>query len=87
MIADVAIIDQILSQENQEFEALVSSMQDDAKQEHRQQTTVSDYSSNEEEYDQLFMEFMSIEGSVEGRTRTVGYDAPKQDLEMDISVG
>ena len=82
----MAFIDEILSQENQEFEALVSSMQDDERR-HRQQTTVSDYGSNEEEYDQLFMEFMSREGSLEGRTRTVGYNAHEKDLEMDISAG
>ena len=83
----MAIIDQILSQENQDFEALVSSMQDNARQEHRQQTTVSDYGNDEEEYDQLFMEFMSRERSAERRTRTVGYDVPEEEQEMDISVG
>ena len=86
--AEVEMVDQFLSHENQEFEALVSSMQDSADQEdHHQQTTMSDYGSDEEEYDQLFMEIMSRQGSGERRTDMIDENAPAQDHDMDISLG
>lgn len=79
------MVDRILSQEIQEFEALVSSMPDHADQEHHhQQKTMSDYCSDDEEYDQLFMEVMSRPATVE---RTSGDGAREQDQEMDISLG
>ncbi len=84
---EVKMVDQILTQEDREFEALVSSMQNNADQEQDQDTTVSDYGSDEEEYDQLFMEVVSKQGSAERNSSTIGDDAPKQDQEMDISVG
>lgn len=87
-LAEVEMVDQFLSQENQAFEALVSSMQDSADQEdHHQQKTMSDYGSDEEEYDQLFKEIMSGQGSAERSTDTVDDDATEQDQEMDISLG
>lgn len=87
-IEEVEMVDQFLSQENQAFEALVSSMQDSADQEdHHQQKTMSDYGSDEEEYDQLFKEIMSGQGSAERSTDTVDDDATEQDQEMDISLG
>lgn len=87
-LAEVEMVDQILSQENQEFEALLSSIQDDTDQEdHHRQTIKSDYGSDEEEYDQLFMEVMSRQGSTERNTDTVGYGPPEQDQDMDISLG
>ena len=80
------MVDQILSQENQEFEALVSSMQDNADQEnHHQQNTMSDYGSDEEEYDRIFIEVMSRQGSAERRNDTVEEGGPDQDYEMDIT--
>lgn len=82
------MVDRILSQEDQEFEALVSSMQDNADQEdHHQKKPTSNYGSDEEEYDQLFMEVMSRQGSAERSTDTAGDGAPEQDQEMDISLG
>lgn len=82
------MVDRILSQETQEFEALVSSMQDNADQkDHHQQKTISEYGSDEEEYDQLFMEVMSRQGLAERSTDAVGDGAPEQDQEMDISLG
>ena len=86
-LAEVEMVDRILSQENQEFEALVSSMQDNSDQEYHQQTTASDYGSDEEEYDQLLMEVISRQGSAEPSTSTLRDHAPEQDQEMDISVG
>ena len=73
-LAEVEMVDQILSQEHQEFEALVSSMQDNEDQEHHQ--TTSDYGSDEEEYDQLALR----------ETSTVD-DPSEEDQEMDTSIG
>lgn len=82
------MVDHILSQEIQEFEALVSSMQNNADQEnHHEQKTMSDYGSDEEEYDHLFMEFMSRPATVEKIMDTLGDGALEQDQEMDISLG
>ena len=81
------MVDQILSQDDQEFEALVLSMQGSADQEQHQQKTNLDYGSDEEEYDRLFREVISRQGSAERGTSTAGHDAPKQDQEMDVSVG
>lgn len=86
--AEVEMVDLFLSHENQEFEALVSSMQDGADQEHHhQQTTMSDFGSDEEEYDQLFMEIMSRQGSAERRTDMIDENTPAQDHDMDVSLG
>ena len=84
-LAEVEMVDQILSQEDQEFEALVLLMQG-GDQDHQQKTNL-DYGSDEEEYDRLFMEVISRQGSAERGTSMVGHDAPKQDQEMDVSVG
>ena len=81
------MVDKFLLLEKQEFEALVSWVQDTADQEHHQQTTLSDYGSDEEEYNQLFVEVISRQGSAERSKSTVGDDSPNQDQEMDISVG
>lgn len=83
----LAEVDRILSQENEEFEALVSSTQDTTDQGHCQHTIASEYSSDEEEYDQIFMEVISRQGSAERSTSIFGDDAPEQDQKMDISVG
>lgn len=85
--AEVEMVDQILSQEDQEFEALVSSMQDNVNQDLHPPTTVSDYGSDEEEYDELFMEVMWRQRSAERTSTTVGDDTSEQDQEMDISLG
>ena len=81
------MVDRILSQENQEFEALVSSMQETVDREQHQGTTISDYGSDEEEYDRLFMEVISKQGSAEREIIAFADDAPEQDHDMDISVG
>lgn len=87
-LTEVEMVDQILSQEYQEFEALISSMQDSADQgDHHQQSTTSDYGSDEEEYDRLFMEVMSSQGSAGRRSDTVEDRRVEQDHEMDISLG
>ena len=80
------MVDQILSQDDQEFEALVLSMQGGADQKHQRKSNL-DYGSDEEEYDRLFMEVISRQGSAERVTSMVGHDPSKQDQEMDVSVG
>lgn len=62
-------------------------MRDTADQGHCQHTIASEYGSDEEEYDQIFMEVISRQGSAERSTSIFGDDAPEQDQMMDISVG
>ena len=86
-LAEVEMVDQILLQEDHEFEALVLSMHGSADPKNHQQKTNLDYYSDEEEYDRLFMEFISRQRCAERGTSIVGHDAPKQDQDMDVSVG
>ena len=81
------MVDQVLSQQNEEYEALVSSVQDyaDLEQQQQQQTTISNYGSDEEDYDQLFMELMSRQEVVERSPSTMEDNAPEQG--MDLSAG
>ena len=80
------MVDKILSQEIEEFEALVTSMPDHVDQDdHHQQKRMSDYGSDE--YDQLFMEVISRPAMVERSIDTLGDGAREQDHEMDISLG
>ena len=88
LLKEVEMVDQILLRENQEFEALVSSMQDHAEEEDQnQQDTLSHYGSDEDEYDQLFIEVMSRQRSTEEGTDLGGESAAEQDQDMDISMG
>ena len=85
---EVEMVDQILLRENQEFEALVSSMQDHAEEEDQnQQDTLSHYGSDEDEYDQLFIEVMSRQRSTEEGTDLGGESAKEQDQDMDMTMG
>lgn len=82
------MVDQILSQEDQEFEALVSSMRDNADQEDcSTQKTICDYGTDEEEYDRLFIEVMSRQGLAQGGIDAVGDGAAEQEHKMDMSSG
>ena len=82
------MVDQILLRENQEFEALVSSMQDHAEEEDQNhQDTLSHYGSDEDEYDQLFIEVMSRQRSTEEGTDPAGESATEQDQDMDMTMG
>ncbi|KAM0803276.1 hypothetical protein BDR22DRAFT_61496 [Usnea florida] len=85
---EVEMVDQILLQENREFEALVASMQDHAEEEDQsQQDTFSHYGSDEDEYDQLFIEVMSRQRSTEEGADAGGESATEQDQDMDMSMG
>ncbi len=80
------MVDRILSQEDQEIEELVSLMQhaENADNLNQSQRLMSDYGSDEEEYDQLFIEVMSkVEGHIEGAADA----ASGQDHQMDMSSG
>ena len=82
------MVDQILLRENQEFEALVSSIEDHAEEEDQnQRDTLSQYGSDEDEYDQLFIEVMSRQRSTEKGTDSGGESAKDQDQDMDMSMG
>ena len=88
LLKEVEMVDQIILQENQEFEALVSSMQDHAEEEDQsQQDTLSHYGSDEDEYDQLFIEVMSRQRSTEEGADVGGESATEQDQDMDMSMG
>ena len=88
LLKEVEMVDQIVLQENQEFEALVSSMQDHAEEEDQsQQDTLSHYGSDEDEYDQLFIEVMSRQRSTEEGADAGGKSATEQDQDMDMSMG
>ena len=78
------MVDRIFSQEDREIEELVSLMQHTEKGERTNQLAnlTSDYGSDEEEYDQLFMEVMS---KIDGNTDGTAYTALEQDQEMDVS--
>jgi len=80
--AEIEMVDQILSQEDQEFEALISLMQ---SEEHNEERNTSTYSSDDEEYDQLFMDVMSKEEVAEGDAKEAG--KTDTDEVMDISMG
>ena len=88
LLKEVEMVDQILSRENQEFEALVSSMQDHAEEEDQSQPDIlSHYGSDEDEYDQLYIEVMSKQRSTEEGTGPGGESATKQDQDMEMSMG
>ena len=75
------MVDQILSQEDQEFEALISLMQ---PKDHEEEPTMSAYGSDDEGYDQLFQDVMSKENVAGGNAK----EAEKTETEevMDMSV-
>ena len=62
-------------------------MQDRADQEDQHQRTIHDFGSDEDEYDQLFIEVMSRQGLAERSTNTFGEGASEQDQEMDMALG
>ncbi len=75
------MVDQILSQEDQEFEALISLLQD---REHDEERNPSAYGSDDEEYDRLFMEMMPKEELAGGEARKA--EKTEADEVMDMSM-
>ena len=71
-----------MSQEDQEFEALISLMQNEDRD---QENIMSVYGSDEEEYDELFMEVVSKQ---EASTRGIQSEGPTNtEQSMDVSMG
>lgn len=86
--ADAAMVDQILSQEEEELQALISSMNETNQEIDDLETgvherTISDYGSDEEEYDRLFMDIVSHPQQPNG-SQTGLHDNALQD--MDVSM-
>lgn len=78
--AEIEMVDQILSQEDQEFEALISLLQ---RNEHGQDQTNSAYGSDDDEYDQLFMDVMSKEEVAEGSAKEAAKTNTDEVMEID----
>ena len=77
---DVDLVEQFLSQEDQELEATIS-MLDNERQNESAQTAMTDYGSEDEEYDRYFMDIVQqVEQKVAG---VVIAAEPQQDQEMD----
>lgn len=81
-------MDEVLTQEDRELEALVSLMSDEQKSRDGQQHDASEYGSDEEDYDGLFLEALAnAEGNWETLTVPKVVQEPDLDYEMDLSVG
>ena len=79
------MVDEILSQEDQEIEELVSWMQhaEGHKNEEPAQHPISDYGSDDEEYDKLFMDVVT---KASGQKESNAGTDLGQALEMDLSL-
>ena len=79
------MIDQILSQEEQAFEALVSLIQVGQGGQTGKENTRSSYGSDDEEYNQIFVEAIAKGGTTEAKVeRDITHDFA-QDEYMDMS--
>jgi len=83
------MVDMIMSQEDQEFEALVSLLQDQRAEGGGHQEAANEYGSDEEDYDydQLFMDIMPDEKQPQSRSTEGGVPALEAEQDMDLSVG
>lgn len=81
-------MDEVLTQEDRELEALVSLMSDQQKSRDGQQHDACEYGSDEEDYDDLFLEALA-NAKENGETPTPPKVVQQLDLdyEMDVSVG
>jgi len=81
-------VDEVLTQEDRELEALVSLMSNEEENGEGQQHDMSEYGSDEEDYDGLFLEALA---DAEGRGETLAAPKVTRDLhldyEMDESMG
>ena len=78
------MMDEVLTQEDREFEALVALI-DQQQEEHEQ--TISDYGNDDEDYDRIFME--AVAAAERSSCEVVPGSGPCSDLdqEMDMSSG
>ena len=81
---ELEFVDHTLSQEDQELEAIFSSLEDECQQDDYQTYPMSNYGSDEE-YDKLFMEVMSGQEGTENNTAGGGMTNPEDDRGMDMS--
>ena len=82
---ELEFVDHILSQEDQELEAIFSSMEDERQQDDYQTYPTSNYGSDDEEYDELFEEVMSGQEGTENNTAGGGMTNPEDERGMDMS--
>jgi len=81
-------VDEVVTHEDRELDALVSLMSNEERNRDGQQHDMSEYGSDEEDYDSLFLEALAnAEGS--GETMVVPKIVQDLDLdyEMDVSMG
>ena len=79
------MMEEVLSQEEQELEALISLMEADDQTTRDEEGVTTGYGSEEEDYDRLFTEVM---GQAEQLQPTKAPKAPPdEDVAMDTSVG
>lgn len=78
-------MEDVLSREEQELEALVSSMEADNSVAKDQEYGTAGYGSEEEDYDLLFMEVLAQPERIQATNTTNA--PPTNDEEMDISMG
>ena len=79
---ELEFVDHILSQEDQD---IFSSMEDERQQDDYQTYPMSNYGSDDEEYDKLFMEVMSGQEGTENNTAGGGMTNSEDDRGMDMS--
>ena len=78
------MIDEVLTQENREIEALVALL-DQEQGEH--ENSMSDYGSDDEGYDRIFMDAVAAAESQRTGSEQVTEAQVELDLEMDTSSG
>lgn len=81
---ELEFVDHILPQEDQELEAIFSSMEYERQQDDYQTYPMSNYGSDDEEYDKLFMEVILGQEGAENNTAG-GMTNPEDDRGMDMS--
>ena len=82
------MVDEILTEEEREFEALICLMTEKVESKHEQEHGMSDYGSEEEDYDDLFLDALA-EADAQSDMVVGRNDQPSMPLEsdMDLSLG
>lgn len=78
-------MEEVLSQEEQELEALVSLMEADDQAAKDQEVATAGYGSEEEDYDRLFMEV--LEQPERMQPTNTARAPPNNEGDMDVSMG
>ena len=77
------MVDDVLTQEDREFEALISLMNKEEKVRDGQEHDLSDYGSDEEDYDVLFLEALA---EADARRHTLAAPKDRLDLGLDYKM-